>query len=70
MHEDKIAQYRAEASICISRANADSNKSTSACWLKVAADWTRMADELETEAPLAHIGDFEGMAGTNLKPLN
>ncbi len=57
MHEDKIAQYRAEASICISRANADSNKSTSACWLKVAADWTRMADELETKlhSPISEI---------------
>ena len=47
MHENKIAQYRAEASVCNSRANSDSNKSTSARWLKVAADWTRMADELE-----------------------
>jgi hypothetical protein len=49
MHEDKIAQYRAEAVICLSRANADSNKSTSARWRKVAADWTRMADELEAK---------------------
>lgn len=47
MHEDKIAQYRVEAAICISRANADSNKSSAARWLKVAADWPRMADELE-----------------------
>ena len=47
MHEAKISEYRAEAAICISRANSDSNKSTSARWRKVAADWTRMADELE-----------------------
>lgn len=49
MHEDKIAQYRAEAALCISRANADSNKSTSARWLKVAGDWTRMANELQAK---------------------
>ena len=47
MHEDKIAEYRAAAAICISRANSDSNKSAADRWLKVAADWTRMADELE-----------------------
>ncbi|HUQ34739.1 MAG TPA: hypothetical protein VM144_00010 [Aestuariivirga sp.] len=57
MHEIKIAQYRAEAATCISRANADSNKSTSARWLKVAADWTRMSDELEAKihSPRAEI---------------
>lgn len=49
MYESKIVQYRAEAAICIARANADPNKSTSARWLKVAADWTRMADELEAK---------------------
>ena len=49
MHEAKIAQYRAEAAICIARANSDSNKSTSARWPKVAGDWTRMADELEVK---------------------
>ena len=54
MNEDKIAEYRAEAAVCISRANADSNKSTSARWLKVAADWTRMADELDAKS--THLG--------------
>jgi hypothetical protein len=47
MHEGKIAEYRAEAALCIARANSDSNKSSAARWLKVAADWNRMADELE-----------------------
>ena len=47
MHEAKIAQYRAEAAICIARANSDSNKSTSTRWLKIATEWSRMADELE-----------------------
>ena len=47
MHEEKIAQYRAESAICLSRANANSNKTTPAQWQKVAADWMRMADELE-----------------------
>ena len=49
MHENKIAQYRAEAAICIARANSDSNKSTSARWLKIAADWTHMAEDLEAK---------------------
>jgi hypothetical protein len=48
MYENRIAQYRAEAAICIARANGDPNKSTSARWLKVADEWTRMADELES----------------------
>ena len=47
MHENKIAEYRAAAAVCIARANSDSNKSASARWLKIAADWNRMADELE-----------------------
>ena len=47
MQENKIAEYRAEAAICIARANSDSNKSAAARWLKIAADWNRMADELE-----------------------
>ena len=41
MHEIKIAQYRAEAEVCTSP--------TSARWLKVTADWTRMAEELEAK---------------------
>jgi hypothetical protein len=59
MHENKIAQYRAEAAICISRANAESNKLTSTRWLKVAADWTRMADELETQLHPPESGSSE-----------
>ena len=47
MHEVKIAEYRAEAAKCIARANADFNKTATAHWLKVVADWNRMADELE-----------------------
>ena len=47
MHEDKIAEYRAQASACKARADADPNKSTAARWLKMADEWTRMADELE-----------------------
>ena len=47
MHEAKIAEYRAEASACRARAERDTNKSTAARWLKVAEEWSRMADELE-----------------------
>jgi len=47
MHEAKIAEYRVEAAACKARAEADANKSTAARWLKVAEEWTGMADELE-----------------------
>ena len=47
MHEAKIAEYRAQAAACKARAEADPNKFTAARWLKVAEEWTRMADELE-----------------------
>lgn len=47
MHESKIAEYRAQAEACKTRAELDPNKSTAARWLKVAEEWTRMADELE-----------------------
>ena len=60
MHENKIAEYRAEAAKCIARANADSNKSSSARWLKVAADWNRMADELEAKLHPPGRGPKEG----------
>ena len=60
MHETQIAQYRAEAAICIARAISDSNKSTSARWLKVAADWTRMADELEAKIPSGMAKNHKG----------
>ena len=61
MHEDKIAEYRAEAAVCISRANSDSNKLAAARWLKLAADWTRMADGLETKLnPPAPAGPKPG----------
>ena len=52
MHEVKIAEYRAEAAVCIARANLNSNKSTAARWLEVAAEWTRMVDELERNESL------------------
>lgn len=47
MHEQKIAEYRAAATSCKAWADAEPNKSTAARWLKVAQEWTRMADELE-----------------------
>lgn len=47
MHENKIAEYRAAAATCKARADADPNKSTAARWLKVAEEWSRMAEELE-----------------------
>ena len=47
VHEGKIAEYRAAAAACMARAVGDPNKSTAARWLKVAEEWTRMADELE-----------------------
>jgi hypothetical protein len=47
MYLEKIAEYRAQASACRTRAGAEANKSTAARWLKVADEWTCMADELE-----------------------
>jgi hypothetical protein len=47
MHEDKIAEYRAQAADCKARAELEPNKTTSARWLKVADEWFRMADDLE-----------------------
>lgn len=47
MHKFKIAEYRTEAAKCVARAKLDNNKSSAARWLKVADEWTRMADELE-----------------------
>ena len=46
MHEDRIAEYRAQAAAFKAWADANSNKSTAARWLKVAEEWARMADEL------------------------
>ena len=47
MHEDKIAQYRAEASICITRADMDTNKASAARWRRLAEEWLAMAENLE-----------------------
>ena len=47
MDEFKIAEYRDQAVACRARADSDPNKSTATRWLKVAAEWSRMADELE-----------------------
>ena len=47
MHDQKIAEYRAQAAECLARAELESNKSTASRWLKVAQEWTRMADHLE-----------------------
>ena len=47
MNEDKIAEYRAEAAVCISRAEMDTNKTTVLKWRSLAEEWTRKADELE-----------------------
>ena len=47
MDEFKIAEYRAQAAACRTRAELEPNKSTATRWLKVAAEWSRMADELE-----------------------
>lgn len=47
MNESKIAEYRAQAAACIALANLNANKSTSGRWLKVAEEWTRLADALE-----------------------
>ena len=47
MQDPKIAEFRTEAAACRARAERDANKSTAARWLKVAEEWSRMADELE-----------------------
>ena len=47
MHEEKIAEYRAQAAACKARADLEPNKTTAARWLNVAGEWSRMADELE-----------------------
>ena len=47
MPKSRIAEYRAEAATCLGRAYADCDKDTSAHWLKMAAQWNRMADDLE-----------------------
>lgn len=47
MYEEKIAEYRAQAAACVARAELDPNKSTAARWMKVAQEWTLMADDLE-----------------------
>lgn len=49
MHEKKISEYRAAAAACKAWADADPNKTTAARWLKVADEWTRMADDLERQ---------------------
>jgi hypothetical protein len=46
-HKEHIAQYRAEAAVCMEWANNERNKATAARWLKTADEWNRMADELE-----------------------
>ena len=46
-HDVHIAQYRAEAAACIERANLEQNKTTAARWVKIAEEWSRMADVLE-----------------------
>jgi hypothetical protein len=51
MHEDKIAHYRAEAATCIVRADMDTNRITATRWRRLAEEWTRMADELESRNP-------------------
>lgn len=47
MHEEKIAQYRAEASACITRADMDSNKTSAKRWRRLAEEWLAMAESLE-----------------------
>ena len=48
MHEDKIAQYRAEASICITPARTSiRNKASAARWRRLAEEWLAMAENLE-----------------------
>jgi hypothetical protein len=49
MHENKIAEYRAQAAACKAKAESESNKSTAARWQKVADEWIRMANDLERQ---------------------
>ena len=56
MREDKIAQYRAEASNCITRADMDTNKTSAIRWRRLAEEWLAMAEDLERR-------DNHGMSG-------
>ena len=57
MNKTKIAEYRAAAAACKAHAEADPNKSSS--WLEVAAEWDKMADDLErNEHPETASGTF------------
>ena len=47
MHEEKIAEYRAEAAACISRADLDQNTGSAMRWRKLAQEWLAMAENLE-----------------------
>ena len=47
MHEDKIRQYRAEASTCITRADMDTNRTSAIRWRRLAEEWLAMAEDLE-----------------------
>ena len=47
MHEDKIAEYRAEEAACITRADLDGNQASAARWRNLAQEWLAMAENLE-----------------------
>ena len=47
MYSERIGKYRAEAAACLRQAELDQNKITAGRWLKLADEWSRMADEIE-----------------------
>jgi hypothetical protein len=47
MHEHKIADYRAQAEVCLANAERTHDIPTKKYWIELAESWTRLAVNLD-----------------------